>query len=107
MTETTKKSLRKSLTTETKVVTLSDGETKVTLEVKKMTAGDQMALGEKFPRMADETHLDAIKAGMAMLFSFIKSWDYEEEITEENFNLLPSEDITLLLQAINVSKKKA
>lgn len=101
MTDTTqKKSLRNSLQTETKVVTLTDKETKVTLEIKKMTVGDQMALGEKYPKMADATSLDAIKAGMAMLFSYVKAWDYEEEITEENFNMLASEDLELLLAAI-------
>lgn len=97
---TTKKSLRDNLLIKNKVVTLTDGVTKVTLEYKPATIGDQMALGEKFPKMADPTSMDAIKAGMATLFSYIKSWDYEEEITEENFNLLASEDLTLLLQAI-------
>lgn len=102
---TPKKSLRDLITTERKEITLSDGITKVRLAIRKQTMAEQRAFLVEFPNMTDGTHSDAINAGIKMAVSSIESRDFEEEVTIDNFQLLPIDDVTIITSAINGKDK--
>lgn len=69
---------------------------------------------EKYPNISKEWNEWAEKAGMEMLLLWIVSWNIEDddgktlEITEENLDKLPQNDLLFLMQEITwvESKKK-
>ena len=94
-----KKSLKDLIQTTVKEVTISDGST-VVLHIKKQTIGEQRELLKKYPNMETPWHSDGISAWLEVLASQIYSRDFEDEINKENLNLLPADDITIMLVAM-------
>lgn len=95
-----KKSLRDLIVTTEKTVTLSDGST-VVLAIRKQTMAEQKALMKKYPNMSDPNSQGAMDAGVELAVSMVKSWEFEEEINADTFQMLPAEDVAVILNAIN------
>lgn len=97
---TPKKSLRDLIVTTEKTVTLSDGST-VVLAIRKQTMAEQKVLMKKYPTMADANSQGAMDAWVELAVSMVKGWEFEEEINVDTFQMLPADDVAVILNAIN------
>lgn len=97
---TPKKSLKNLIVTTRKEVVLSDGS-KVMLAIKAKTVAEERAFLKEHPEMANPTPEMAMEIGIQRAVEQIESWEFEEEINRENFELLPVDDMKKIIDALN------
>ena len=106
--EVKKSSLRDLLAVEEKILEVPNGDKveQIVFSLRKPTIGEQRALMGKYPKIMAtgvEANTDSYRAGVEVAFNQIVSRTFEEELSFENFQLLPGE---LVLEILNLVNRK-